>query len=80
MQDINPNQLNFKVSDSYEKDEKITTSFQPSNDEYVMNKACLNEKLSKIQDHLSFLEKDKNEFEILSDKQSVEEVLIQRIV
>ena len=36
--------------------------------------------LSKIDGHLSFLEKDYNEIKILSDKQSIEEVLIQGAV
>ena len=42
-----------------------------------MNKAHLGEKLLKINGHLSLLEKDYNEYKILSNKQSKEKVLIQ---
>ena len=48
VQDMNINQLKLEVHDTYEKDEKITTSFTPSDDEYVINKAYLDEKLLKI--------------------------------
>ena len=59
---------------------KITTSFEPSNDEDVINRAYLDEKLLKINSHLSLLEKIYNEFKLHYDKQSVEEILIQRTV
>ena len=45
-----------------------------------MNKAYLDEKLSKIEGHLSFLEKDYNDFKLQYNKQSVEEILFQRAV
>ena len=45
-----------------------------------MNKAYLDEKLSKIVSHLSFLEKDYNEFKLQYKKQNVEDILIQRAV
>ena len=80
MQDLNLNQLKLKVNDSYKKDEKLTTYFEPSNDEEVINKAHLDTNLSKIEGHLSLLEKDFKEFKLLSHKQSVEEALIQRAV
>ena len=54
VQDINPNQLKFKVNDSYKEDEKRTTHFEAVIDEDVINKAYLEEKLSKIDGHLSF--------------------------
>ena len=57
VQDINLNQLKLKVSDSYNKDEKITTSFEPSDYSDVVNKAYLDTKLSKMEGHLSFSEK-----------------------
>ena len=79
LQDLNINQLKLEVHDSYKKDEKITTNFEPSNND-VINKAYLDEKLSKINGHLSFLEKDYNEFKKQYNQQSVEDILIQRAV
>ena len=80
LQGLNINQLKLEVRDSYKKDEKITTTFEPSNNEDVINKSYLDEKLSKINGHLSFLEKDYNEFKKQYNKQSVEDILIQRAV
>ena len=62
LQNLNINQLKLEVHDTYEKDQKITTNFEPVNDEDVINKAHLDEKVSKIDGHLSFSEKDYNEF------------------
>ena len=45
-----------------------------------MNKAYLDKKLSKKEGQISYFEKDYNEFNSLSDKESVEEVLVQRAV
>jgi len=80
LQDLNINQLKLEIHDSYKKDEKITTNFEPSNNEDVINKGYLDEKLLKINGHLSFLEKDYNEFKSQYNKQSVEDILIQRAV
>ena len=80
MQDINLNQLKLEIHGTYKKDERITTNFQPVNDEDLIIKAYLDEKLFKIDGHTSLLERNYNEFKILSYKQSVEEVLIQRVV
>ena len=44
VQDINNNQLKLEVYNTYEKDEKITTHFQPTDDEDVINKAYPDEK------------------------------------
>ena len=57
-----------------------TTNFEPSNDEDVINNAYLDQKLSKKDGHLSLLENDYNEYKILTKKQSMEEVFIQRAV
>ena len=62
------------------KDERITTNFEPVDNEDVINKGYLDSKLLKIDSHLSKLEKDYNEFKLQYNKQSVEEVLIQRAV
>ena len=74
------NQLKLEVHDSYEKAKNLTTNFEPSDNSDVINKTYLDEKKWKRDGHISLLEKHYNEFKILSDKQSVEEVLIQRAV
>ena len=80
LQDLNINNLKLEVHDTYKKDERISTDFEPVDDSDVINKSYLDEKLLKINGHLSKLEKDFNEFEKQYNKQSVEEVLIQRAV
>ena len=80
LQDSNINQLKLEVHDTYKKDEKITTTFEAVNDEDVINKGFLDEKLLKIDGHLSKIEKVFNEFKLQYNKQSVEEILIQRAV
>ena len=80
LQDSNINQLKLEVHDTYKKDEKITTIFGAVNDEDVVNKGYLDEKLIKIDGHLSKLEKDYNEFKLEHNKQNVEDILIQRAV
>ena len=80
LQDLNINQLKLEVYDTYKKDEKITTNFEAFNDEDVINTAFLDDKLLKINGHLSKLGKDYNEFKKQYNKQSVEEDLIQRAV
>ena len=80
LQDLNINQLKLEVYDSYKKDEKITTDFEAVDDKDVINKAHLDEKLLKIDGHLSKLEKDYNEFKLHYNKQSVEEILVQRAI
>ena len=47
LQDLNISQLKLEVHDTYEKDGKITTNFQPTDDSDVINKAYLDEKLKK---------------------------------
>ena len=80
LQGLNINQLKLEVHDSYKKDEKITTNFEPVDYEDVINKGCLGSKLLKIYGHLSKLEKDFNEFKLQNNKLNVEEILIQRAV
>ena len=74
------NQLKLEVHDTYEKDEKTTTNFKPIDDEDVINKAYLDEKIKKIDGHISYIEKDYNEFKLQYNKQSLEEISIQRAV
>ena len=80
LQEANISQLKLEVHDTYKKDEKITTNFEPVDNEDVINKGYLDEKLLNINGHLSKLEKDHNEFKLQYDKQAVLDVLIQGAV
>ena len=63
------------------KDEKMTTNFEAVNDEDGINKGYVDEKLFKIDGHLLFFfNKNYNEFKLQYDKQSVEKILIHRVV
>ena len=80
LQDLNINNLKLEVNDTYKKDEKITTNFKAVDDENVINKGYLDEELKKTNGHITYLEKDFNEFKLQYNKQSVEEILVQRAV
>ena len=80
LQDLNINNLKLEVHDTYKKDEKITTNFEPVDNEDVINKGYLDEKLLNINGHISKLEKNYNEIKLQYDKQAVLDVLIQRAV
>ena len=80
LQDANISQLKLEVHDTYKKDEKLTTNFKPTDNLDVINKGYLDEKLIKIDSHLSKLEKDYNEFKLQYNKQNVEDILLQRAV
>ena len=80
LQDSNISQLKLEVHDTYKKDEKITTNFEPIDNADVINKAYLDEELKKTNGHIAYIEKDYNEFKKLYNKQSVEEILVQRAV
>ena len=80
LQDLSFNQLKLEVHDTYKKVEKITTNIKPTNDEDAINKTYLDEKLKKIDGHISPFEKDYKEFKLKYNKQSVEEILVQRLV
>ena len=67
MQNIKLKQLKIKIIETFKNDEKLTTTIEAVNDEDVINKAYLNEKLSKKEGHLSFEEKDYTEFKILTN-------------
>ena len=47
LQDANINQLRFEVDDTYKKDEKTTTNFEPTDNRDLINKGYLDEKLEK---------------------------------
>ena len=80
MQDLSINYLKLEIHDAYKKDEKLTTNFEPVDGSDVINKGYLDSKLLKIDGHLSKLEKDFNDFILQYNKQSVEDILIQRAV
>ena len=80
LQDLNISKLKLEIHDTYKKDEKLATNFKPDDDSDVINKAYLDEKLIKIDSHLSKLEKDYNEFKLQYNKQNIEDILIQRAV
>ena len=80
LQDANISQLKLEIYDTYKKDEKITTNFEPVDNNDVINKGYLDSKLLNTNGHLSKLEKDFNEIKLQYNKQSVEEILIQRAV
>ena len=80
LQDLNFSQLKLEVHDTYKKDEKLTTNLEPIDNPDVINKGYLDEKLLKIDGHLSKIEKDFNEFKLQYNKQNVEDNLIQRAV
>ena len=80
LQDMNINQLKLKVHDTYKKDEKLTTNFEPTDESDVINKAYLDEKLGKIDGHISYIENDYNQFKLQYNKQSVEQMLVQKAV
>ena len=56
LQDMNNIQLKLEIHDTYKKDEKITTNFEPIDNEDVVNKAYLDVKLKKIDGHISYIE------------------------
>ena len=45
LQDLNINHLKLEVHDTYKKDEKLTTDFEPTDNSDVINKTYLDEKL-----------------------------------
>ena len=77
---MNITQLKLEIQNTYRKDEKLTTDFEPINNEDVITRAFLDEKLLTINGHLSLSEKDHNDFLLKYNKQSVEETSIQRAV
>ena len=80
LQDLNYNQLKLEVHDTCKKDEKLTINFEAVDNEDVINKAYLDGKLRKIDGLTYYIENDYNELKLQYNKQSVEEVLVQRTV
>ena len=80
VQDLNINQLRLEVLDTYKKDEKLTTKIEPNDDSDRINKSYLDDKLLKPNGHSTKLEKDYDKDILQYNKQSVEDILIQRAV
>ena len=77
---MNINQLKLEVHDTYKKGQKITTNFEAVDNEAFIKIGYLDSKLLKIDDHLTKLEKDYNEFKLQYNKQNVEKLFIRRAV
>ena len=78
-QGINLNQLKLKVNNTYEKNEIISLNFETGIDENVVNKTLFYiPKLSKIEDQISYIEIDHNEYKIHNNKKNAEEIVIER--
>ena len=67
--------MKLNVKDNYEKDEKVTTIFEPSGNEDVVNKGYIDTKITEINENLLFIEKVFKKFKLYTNKQSVEEIL-----
>ena len=80
VQVIKIKQLKLEVHDKYKEYEKLTTNFDPTDNSNVIDKVYLDEKLLKMNGYLSLLEKGCNEIKLQYNKQSVEEILIQKAV
>ena len=52
LQDSNINQLKLEVHDTYKKDEKITTNFEPIDNSDVVNKGYLDGEIKKTNGHI----------------------------
>ena len=62
------------------KIKKITTNFEPIENEDVINKAYLDRESKKTNSHIAYIERDYNEFILQYNKQTVEDILSQRAV
>ena len=70
LQDLTINQLKLQVHDTFKRDEKIITDFEPTDNLDVITEGYLDEK--KINGHISYAENDYNEFKLQYNKQSLE--------
>ena len=68
LQGLYINQLKLEVHDTYKK-EKLTTTFEPTDDSDVINKDHLDAKLKNIDRHISYLGNYYNEFKLEYNKQ-----------
>ena len=70
MQIVNLNQIKPKVNDTSEKGEKITTKFEPPDDEDVVSKVYLDTILSRKKGPIPFIDKDYNEYNLRNHNKS----------
>ena len=78
VQDINLYQIKLRVNNTYKKDEKITTKFEPKKPEGVITKGYLVAEISNVEGHISYMEKHYNKFRDL--ERFNEGVLIEKAV
>ena len=78
VRDIYFTKLKLKENDTYKIDEKIKIKFEPSYPEVVANKFYLDRILSNVEGHIAFRERKWNEFNLRSNKQPEQEVLIKK--
>ena len=57
MQDINLYQIKLRVNDTYKKDEKTTTKFEPNKPEGVITKGYLVTEISNVEGLISYIER-----------------------
>ena len=60
--------MKLEVHDTYKTIKKLTTNFEPIDDLYVKNKTYLDEKVLKLNGHLTSLEKNYNEVKLQYNK------------
>ena len=72
--------MELEIHDTYKKDEKLTINFEAVNNEDVINKGYFDEEVKKTNGHIAYIGKNYNEFKTQYNKQSVQEILIQRAV
>ena len=72
---FNHNQIRLQVNDTNKEVQKVRTNFEPADDTDLINKAYFDKKLPAIERPISYREEDFNRLSLLSNKQSVEEIL-----
>ena len=69
----------LEVHDTYQKDEKLRTNFEATDDSDAINKAYLDEKEKDRRTYFMY-KKDYNEIKLQDNKQSLEDTLFQKVV
>ena len=65
---VNLNRSKLKVNDTYKKDEKTTTNFEPTSPKDFIYKRYLDTEFSKVKCHVSYIEKGNKEYKLHKDK------------
>ena len=79
VEDISLKRLEIKVNDAQQKYEK-KLKFEPFIEENVVSKAYLDSKVSKVEAHISFEEKNRRSLTCMAEKHSEEESLLEKAV